>query len=341
MPYTFSSSNEGLAVSYGNTRRHVTNISIDETFHSDMILSKVGGFDTRKVIDFDPLSVTLAFQGHEGQTVMRSSIFRGSPYATVTYLEPAQPTIATNGSFLTIDGQAPDLESMWTGSTFQLALEVAGGSQLWQVYFSAPVSLELLNATTLRTREEFRGTVRLAFVPSVKSWTTSSMNDLTNQTTRMIPHLDILTRLNEHASVIPLCATLEYGVLDNQVVHVNFTWTTSLANASLLMLAHPHQIQNMKNAANNLIVFPAHMKTLKGPATFVIGSQWHMTRSFDVPGFDSKIPQDPEHRQAIVEALRQDMTYVPSKTDPYFFGWYRKIGILRFYRNPYTKTHTR
>nr|CCA19047.1 endo1 putative [Albugo laibachii Nc14] len=181
-PFTVRNLPQRLEISYGDTRRVVTNVSIFEVFHMDVGIT---GFrnvmepgnksiasestrhaTSREIVAFDALSVTVRYGFDVMESVitdtapfippfqcMNVSLSRGAPYLTVRYHEVV-PVLEFNGTIVRLNGQEikdPLKPTQWTGRKFVIQALVYGATnglavpQKWILYFENARTLSLVS----------------------------------------------------------------------------------------------------------------------------------------------------------------------------------------------------
>lgn len=161
-PYTVRSLPKRLDISYGDTRRVATNVSITEYFNVDAAFTGYassvtssrtgllgdGNSTSRQVVAFDDLSVTVEyrFDHHSASATnaaspppqwMNAVLARGSPYVTVDYMN-LLPVLEFNASVYAINGVPVQLNvvepvakrarQQWTAQRFEIDVGVYGAN---------------------------------------------------------------------------------------------------------------------------------------------------------------------------------------------------------------------
>lgn len=367
-PYSVRSLPQRLEVSYGDSRRVATNASITEYFNVDAALTGYskqvnqskdsallgdGNSTTRSVVDFDPLSVTVAYHFEDKTKQMKAPLARGSPYVTVEY-ESLIPVVEFNATVVSINGEsvtekdpkalADDLQQ-WTSRRFEIDTVVYGAGanaddqgqakQKWVLYFAEPRTLRLQFANEKDYRPyNFRG--ELTFPTNVRLVDTDFYTGAARLA--VVPHgssqEEAIRQLDDGAHVYPVGSTVEYGV-DGTQADVSFCWKAKqfdggdAATSELLMLANPHHVAALDSSKAGKTTFEVLSKlghrTLKSTMTAVRGECWHLREELPDTGFTS--PSDslaPEFVDTIAASLKLDTNYTPEAQDPYYFG--KEIG---------------
>lgn len=309
MPYTVKSTYRGIEVSYGNTRRVVTNESIVEEYNSDIVLGANDNATEKEVVSFDSLSVTIAHK-KDKHVAFNTYLVRGSPFVTVNYYE-TRPKLSVNGSILSINN-ATNLtaETSFVGERFELMVSVLGGVQHWIMYAEHPVKLQLkVNENgwdSLTFNHAYNGAIRTVLVPSNNLKTKSNLIEL----------LDVSSK------VYPISSNIQ-SFVKNSKSNTEFSWNT-VGNKSLnlIMLANPHHVATIDRENSNVttVLGDFGYRTMKGPATLIQGNKWLLVETLIAVGMNPHSSPSPQAVDAIKKSLVEDMTYVPAKPDPYFFG---------------------
>merc|ERR1712196_469345 len=102
-----------LQICYASALESVTNIDIIDGFFSQLAMGSAELMKSRRVVDFDALSVMLEFTNEiDGGFV--AQLVRGSPYVTLEF-KGATPKVTTGYSFLKVTplSTAPAGHSAW------------------------------------------------------------------------------------------------------------------------------------------------------------------------------------------------------------------------------------
>lgn len=276
-PYTVRSLPKRLDVSYGDTRRVVTNDSVTEYFNADVSVTGYsrrvrdplnallgdGNSTSRSIAAFDPLSVTLQYhfenetatkpQSMDPQHQFTALLVRGSPYLTIEYkqlipvLELNATLVAVNHEPVAANQSQPPQN--WTAKRFELDLEVYGATrgpavaQKWVVYFATERTLQLQVAhendyRPYNLRGELTTPTNVRLVDA--DFYTGAVR------IAVVPSADAVAVLDASADVYPVSASVGASV-ENSSAYVSFNWTTkslgagtASPTAQLLMLASPH-----------------------------------------------------------------------------------------------------
>ena len=84
-PYGFNWSLTMMQISYPPLRRLYDPLSIRDILNSDMAYTSVEQIVSRKIMSFDPLSVTIRFNSYNSMQYWESYLVQGSPYITTKY----------------------------------------------------------------------------------------------------------------------------------------------------------------------------------------------------------------------------------------------------------------
>ena len=314
MPYTVQSMTNGLQISYGNSRRNVSSSGIAETFAADVTAGTREALMTREVVAFDELTVTLQWKSSADVGTLkgagcRTVLARGSPYIVMEY-QNMTPTITTAGRIVkcSVGNRTMKVQEAWTATQFEMMVENKGVAQLWTVASSDPVTWTLGTSgdghvvDTLFAGAAFNGSLSMALVPE--------------------SHKGALALLQQHAKNTPQGGTVSYDVRGATGI-LQFQWTLNnqaTDNHTFLMVAHPHQVATMNKSSVDMISDLPCYRTVKGYATFILGNAWMLEDTLTSVGFDFPRAIATDKIPALTAALAQDVSFSPSKTDPYFFG---------------------
>jgi endoglucanase Acf2 len=158
LPYGVKCLDGGIQISYGATRRIVTQLAVSDPFVTDIQISATQVYLSRSVDSFDNLAVTMAYRT-TGNGKYRTHLVKGSPFITVVY-EGATPVLSANlMQILNVEAKVVK------GSVGIQYIVTLGNSQKWLVYCSEPVAFTWKD-NTLTAPSAIRGMVRVAVLPS-------------------------------------------------------------------------------------------------------------------------------------------------------------------------------
>jgi len=293
-PYGFNWSPTMLQISYPPLRRLHDPLSIRDIFNPDMAFNSVEQITSRKVIAFDPLSVSVRFTSYDINQYWESYLVQGSPYITLKYSDttPILTPISIYKKFFCardaegkINMNAPQIEGvdrfgicevvhlpkMPTEPVILKGVEFVAQTPeglTWMIFASEPVTLEFdfLHKRTITATEKFNGILRMALLPPGFEGSTTG-----------------LKHLIDHANQYPTGAALSWDFPETndpgEYGTVNFNFEVKNmrheSRKDLLMLALPHHTEVLPS--NTLLSkgeFDITYKCIKGPMTPVIGSSW-------------------------------------------------------------------
>ena len=127
LPYGVKTVDAGIQVSYGATRRSVSQIAITDPFVTDLQISATQSYISRAVESFDNISVAMTYKtALNGK--FKTYLVKGSPYVTVIY-ENATPIISASlMKILTVESRVVK------GSIGVQYIVTLGNFQKWFVY---------------------------------------------------------------------------------------------------------------------------------------------------------------------------------------------------------------
>jgi endo-1,3(4)-beta-glucanase len=303
LPYGVKTVEAGVQVSYGATRRMVTQYAISDNFVADLQLSATQAYQSRAVESFDSLSVTMAYK-LTGNGKYRTHLVKGSPFVTVVY-DNATPVISAGLMRIL------DLQSMVVkGSTGSQYIVTLGNFQKWLVYCSEPVAFTW-NNDALTAPSTIKGVVRVAILP--------------------LQNVDAaFNLLLKHASRYPTGATMTIAHPNNAISEITFNYKTEGAG-SLMMLALPHHVSSMTfPVVHNSTHGSYHpIYSIKGKMKTIIGDMWKMQMNMPTVGWNYQLA-DKLTISELDEIAKNLITDVknglPDAVDPYTFG--KQIGRM-------------
>jgi len=298
-PYGICNTNNGVQVSYGPTRRVVTQLAITDAFDVDMQLSSLEAINNWSVIRYDNLSVTTQFNTINGGT-FTNYLVKSSPFVTVVY-DNATPVISSDTmQFTSVQGQLVEGQS---GTFYLITL---GNYQNWFVYSSVPVSF-MLQGNSLVAPLPLTGVIRIAFLPNQNVQSSFSM-------------------LAQYVQCYPTGADISISYNSDVTATVSFTYITE-GPGPLLMLALPHHMDVIAlpddDALDLLRSTYTPIYSLKGKMTPIVGLTWNLIYDLLSVSWNYVIEQDLSISQLdiIASNLQTDVnTNLPDASDPYDFG---------------------
>jgi hypothetical protein len=84
LPYAVKCDSEGVAISYGAFRRHISQNAVADIWKDDLTITSTTQYVHRYIKSYDPLTVTVEFDT-ENDGHFRTFLVKGSPYITVEY----------------------------------------------------------------------------------------------------------------------------------------------------------------------------------------------------------------------------------------------------------------
>ena len=212
-PYVVRALDDRLAVAPGD--RVVRPPGVDAIYleyRTDLIFTATEPLQTRRIVDYDLLSVTLEWTGGASGS-MRAPLVRGSPYITVFY-DGLTPKLSSDPFFANI--------ASLTGGGSRYEVTVDNGNT-WIVYASAPITLTR-SGNDVRADTPFTGSLRIARQNAVAS-----------------------AELDAHSGAIPAGADVDARISAG-VAEVTFTWQRT-GTGPLLMMAMPHHQDTLAGAS--------------------------------------------------------------------------------------------
>lgn len=240
-PYGVKCLETGVHVSYGASRRSVTQVAIIDTFASDWQISSLEPYAGRGVERYDNGSVTMGYttaapapgsvlppasappvstSGH-----YRAHLVKGSPFLTVAF-DGATPVLSsTLMKIVNVDAR---VRNNVPGVQYIVTL---GNFQKWLVYCSEPVVL-VWKDNALTSTVALRGVIRLAILPAQQP--DAAFSTLMNYVQRYPVGMQ---------TTFAYAGAGTAATADKSAVQtISFL---SLGQGSLLMLALPHHVKGM------------------------------------------------------------------------------------------------
>jgi endo-1,3(4)-beta-glucanase len=316
LPYGVKCVQQGVQISYGPTRRSVTNKWIRDVFDIDLQVSTVQPYSNRGVSTYDEISVTMSYDVAGGS--FKAFLVKGSPFLTILF-QGSTPLISSPIMHITKMESHPIPPSI-AGS---VSIVTLGNYQKWIVYCSDPtVSLVWKNDSITATNPT-HGYIRIGILPSVT--TVSHVDTLLPFLPTYPTGVDMDIQYTTQGK--QTTATLQYKFKTQNSLSLT---SDSTKSPSLLMLALPHHMEVMTNP---MATDPEQMKlsstlgplwTIKGKMIPFIGTSWTLKYPllnpdwiYDLEG--RVIPTS--NLNAIGQALQLDVLSVPPyAANPYSFG---------------------
>ena len=304
LPYAISCTEMGVQVSYGATRRIVTQLQITDPFDVDL---QIGSIETIKdwvVNHYDNLSVSMHFTTRTGGN-FTNYIVKSSPYVTVKF-DDATPVIGSDVMKIIYVKKIVDERD---GTYYRITL---GNYQNWFLYCSEPITFTLIG-NSLIAPNSITGVVRVGFLPAQN----------------LMESFDILA---EYAGCYPIGGDVSVVYDNDMTATVSFLYHTR-GNGELLMLALPHhldimlspELEKLRQLKNTYT--PVY--SIKGKMIPIVGKLWNLRYEMKSASWNYFVEEDLTIAQLndIAGALQADVdTALPDATDPYNFG--KQIGRL-------------
>jgi len=282
-PYHVQALTGGLDVSKPESIT-ATTTSAYESASPQVQLGAVGGFTGHTVTSWDPVSVTVTFQGTGGTMV--TPVVYGSPYATAIY-SGLTPEVTAPVGLVSVNGTAAG-----TATASRFVLQVAGG-QTWILYASQSASVTWTNKA-ITFSGPYQGWVRLA------------------RTNAAIAP----TILDQYAGMVPTGGQLRLSIPAGGTTGVvEISWQT-MGSGELLTMARPHHMDHLAKPQ----VVDAAFSTIRGQMTGVVGTLWQLQYALSPVMRAAPTAVDPTHMADILSALNADKGFQPGASDSYDFG---------------------
>lgn len=300
LPYGVKTVDAGIQVSYGATRRSVSQIAITDPFVCDLQISATQGYLSRAIESYDNVSVTMAYRTPLNGKY-KTHLVKGSPYITVVY-DGATPVISSSlMRILTVESRVVKNN---VGVQYIVTL---GNFQKWLVYCSEPVALSWKD-DTLTSPQPIKGIIRVAYLPL--QTLEASFSILVNYIQRY-----------------PTGAAMSIAHPTATSSLVTFSYT-SVGIGSLLMLALSHHIQAMGPAAltnetrtAQVAYYPVYCS--KGRMKAVVGDVWKLTYNMPQIGWNYALSEAialPKLDEIGRNLMLDVKTNLPNAVDVYSFG---------------------
>lgn len=299
LPYGVCTTASGVQVSYGATRRYVTQLEISDPFAVDMQLGALEGIVDWGVARYDNLSVTMQLNTSTSGSLI-TYLVKSSPFITVEYTE-ATPVISSEVmSILNVEGQLVE----GVEGTFYIV--TLGNYQNWLVYCSVPVSFTL-NGNTLTAPYAITGVIRIAFLPAQN----------------LQPSFNLLA---QYVECYPTGGDVTLSYNSDVTATVSFTYITE-GPGQLLMLALPHHMDVIAlpelDDTQNLEEIYAPVYSCKGKMIPIIGKTWNLIYNLEQVSWNYNVKEELSISElnAIADSLQSEVNIsLPNAVDPYNFG---------------------
>jgi endo-1,3(4)-beta-glucanase len=306
-PYGVKAIESGVQISYGATRRVVTQLSITDPFNIDLQLSASQPYVSRAVESYDNSSVTMTYKTNNGGKY-KAPFVKGSPFVTVVY-DNTTPVISSD--IMTILDVEPKMIKGADGVQFIVTL---GNFQRWLVVCSENIIFSW-RENSLTASGPIRGYVRVAILPS-------------------IGYLEAYKALIPYTKRYPTGAVWTINYISSSLAEVNVQYTAA-GTGPLLMYASPHHtaIMSLPNVKSDDAVTLQRalnpIYSIKGKLKAVVGEQWKLVYNLVSVGWHY-VPNDKltnSQMDQIAKQLIIDVTeQLQVASDPYGFG--KQIGRM-------------
>lgn len=257
-PYTVRNLPQRVEISYGDSRRAVTNVSISEVFQMDVGITGFRNVMTQKdqavtsqdirhatsreILAFDALSVTVQYGFDVMQSVstdsppllppsvyMNATLSRGAPYLTVMYHEVV-PVVEFNGTIVSLNGQQvkeSSNPSQWTGRKFVVQILVYGATngllvpQKWIVYFERTRTLSLVSLKKISQFPPYHADGSLTTPTQARLIDSSVYSGVVR--VALVANDAMEAVLDQYAHIYPKSSNLNISAHENKS-YVQFSW---------------------------------------------------------------------------------------------------------------------
>ena len=262
------------------------------SFVSNWTLGANEALNAHKIVDYDPLSVTVEWT--DGTGTLQAPVVRGMPYLTAVY-NGLTPEVTTIHAILSINGTSPN--ATITDDRFELVLN---NGQTWVLYASETITLIYAGNNTLIGPGDWNGVLRMAILEGNNVATNSALLDV-------------------HADTYPTGGAVTATATGDQAELV-FDWQLASmsggAATMTLQCALPHHEPVLQEPLEAATTYP----TIKGDMRLVAAASWHMTEALTTIGFESPEGIAPSLEQDVRDALAADVNWPITAGDTYFGG---------------------
>jgi len=214
LPYLIKTLDNEVQISY--PEKVVQPNYIFMAFVPHMSISATEGLGTRALKSWDPLSVTMAYEGAEFPLV------RGSPYITALF-SGVTPVITSITAIISVNGQPPS--GTVSGTRFEIVLN---NGQTWIAYTRSDLTFTV-SGLSLTATSALNGVLRLACVPPGEN----------------------AADLDSHAERIPIGGKVSASSSGDQAT-ITFNWECE-GSGPLLTMALPHHMDVLQAPLNGAI----------------------------------------------------------------------------------------
>ena len=305
-PYGVKTLDTGIQVSYGPSRRQVSQTTITDIFAADLQISSAEAYVSRAIEKYDNISVTMGYKT-AGLGKYRTHLVKGSPFITVIF-EGTTPIISSKSmQILNVDAK------IFKGSLGVQYILTLGNFQKWLLYCSEPIVFSWKD-NVLSGLNAIRGVVRIAVLP--------------NQNAEIA-----FDKLINYVQKYPTGAnmTICYNGLNQGIITYNFN---TVGNGALLMYSLPHHTQ--------ITVFPIDSDeqklaqaaltpiwSIKGKLKVLVGEIWKL--QYTLPKVDWHFSLTDKLSTVQLDEIAKNLIsdvkeVIPTAPDSYGFG--KQIGRM-------------
>jgi len=325
-PYGVKCLETGVHVSYGPTRRAVTQLSILDSFATDLQINSLEGYTSRSVERYDNGSVTMVFttSSSSGLGKYRAILVKGSPFVTVAF-DNVTPIISSPLMRITAVDQRPAANINSQGVQYLVTL---GNFQRWLVHCSDPSCTLVWKENTLTSPNIIHGVIRIAILPQLNYEPAFS----TLMTYVGCYPTGVQTSLSYTTSSAPADRS---ATLTLAFEHAG----DCVGGNTLLMYALPHHTKSfLPNPTSNAFLDSEDSKaaqaslqpiyTIKGKLRAVVGDTWVLKYSLPQVGWNYAVAEKlatqqlDQIAQQLIQDIKSTASIGPTPSDPYSAGKY-------------------
>lgn len=305
LPYGVKTLDTGIQISYGPTRRSVSQLAVSDPFVSDIQLSSVENYISRSVESYDSSSVTMSYiTSLNGK--YKTPLVKGCPFITVIY-ENSTPSISSTLMKIT-SFENRVVKDSTVGVQYIITL---GNYQKWLLFCSENVEFTLQGDTISAARRITTGYIRIAILPVANF---------------ELAFFTLLQYVQKYPTGGPISVINESNSISSDVV---FQFKT-VGSGLLLMLALPHQIQIMTSPVDNeesrhvqSIFTPIYC--MKGKLKPVLGDSWKLTYPLKTVSWNYALLNDQQLSIGQMDEIARNLlldvkNVIPQSRDTYGFG---------------------
>jgi endo-1,3(4)-beta-glucanase len=282
----------GLAMGYPG--RQASASGIIQSFVQNINIAAAETLSAKTITSYDPLTVTVQWNGASGVGSLSVPIIRGNPLPTFFY-NNLTPRISTIHAIISVNGQG---SGSTTGSKFVVSFN---NGQTWVIYVTNGASITLnWSGNTLTAAAPFTGSIRVGDIPSGQATTV----------------------FDTYAATIPTGVKLNFynGSANEQAGYIEFAFQTIGTGlpSNLLIMALPHHVDCL--ASGNTKVLAGSYQTMKGLMTGFVGSVWRLREALTPVVWSAPSGVPASKKQDIINALNGDQYARGQSLDPYWGG---------------------